>query len=98
MLDAKNEAIAQKIYEAIPQILLPNSRRLVELYSAEICHNTLGRVLWMHKQGRVNSLAGYSAVSARINWLAKNGNPVNFSVSAPRFRGESGRKTNQQPS
>jgi hypothetical protein len=88
MSDAKQEAVAQKIYEAIPQMLLPNSRRLVELYGADICHNTLGRVLWMHEQGRVKSIAGYFITSARVNWLAKNGDPVNFSIPAPRFKGE----------
>jgi hypothetical protein len=91
MLDAKQEAAAQQIYESIPQIRLPNARRLVELYSADICHNTLGRVLWMHEQGRVKSIAGYFIVSARVNWLAKNGDPVNFSIPAPRFKGESGK-------
>jgi hypothetical protein len=90
MSDAKQEGVAQQIYEAIPQMLLPNTRRLVELYGAEICQNTLGRVLWMHEQGRVSSLAGYFITSARVNWLAKNGDPVNFSIPAPRFKGEQG--------
>jgi hypothetical protein len=92
MSDAKLEEVAQQIYESIPQMLLRNARRLVELYGEKIYHNTLGRVLWMHEQGRVRSLAGYFITSTRVNWLAKNGDPVNFSIPVPRFKGETGSK------
>jgi hypothetical protein len=95
MSDEKQENVAQQLYESIPQMLLPNARRMVKLYGADICHNTLGRVLWMHEQGRVSSLAGYFIASTRVNWLAKNGDPMNFSIPAPRFKGEPSRKTNQ---
>ena len=88
--DSQAEYTAQRIHGQIDALSLPNARRLVETYGADIAAAALRKFAWLYQHRTMTNPAGYFVTLARVSWRARHPN-----TPAPRFQGEPPHKSRQ---
>lgn len=92
LLDMAAERVACRVYKHVPDMSLPNARRLVETYGAETVDTALRKFRWLKDAGKVKRPAGLMVTLARVSWYARQ-RRTGPGMAAPRFTAEPRRKS-----
>jgi hypothetical protein len=88
--DAQHERLAQWVHKDLPDLSLPNARRLVETYGLAPIEQSLKRLWVLVGKGKLHNPAGFLITASRAAWTRQHGG------SAPVFHAQpvrKGRKT-----
>jgi hypothetical protein len=92
LLDMAAERAACRVYKHVPDISLPNARRLVETYGPETVDTALRKFRWLKDAGKVERPAGLMITLARVSWHARQ-RQTGPGMAGPRFAAEPRRKS-----